>query len=210
AGRIKHHLKHNLWNPKSSIIFVGYQAEGTLGKLIVDGAKDVMIMGEEIHVAAEIYNLEGFSGHADRDGLLDWLRGFQQKPHDIFLVHGEGEAKKDFAETVRKEIGYECIVVEGMSEYELKKETLLTNKEAMKRVVEKEQVSMVKGKLAEIGEELSKILYNTQLAVSDQITPEKMVKINNMVLELEKNTLNLGSAVTQNDEEDEDEKSINI
>lgn len=207
AGRIKHHLKHNLWNPKSSIVFVGYQAEGTLGKLIVDGVKDVMIMGEEIHVAAEIHNLEGFSGHADRDGLLNWLRGFQQKPHDIFLVHGEADAKKDFAETVKKELGYDCIVVEGMSEYELKKDTVLTNKEAMQRVVERDQVETVKGKLAEIGEELSKILYNTQLAVSDRITPEKMVKINNMVLELEKNTLNLGSAVTQNYEGEDEPKN---
>lgn len=207
AGRIKHHLKHNLWNPKSSIVFVGYQAEGTLGKLIVDGVKDVMIMGEEIHVAAEIHNLEGFSGHADRDGLLNWLRAFQQKPHDIFLVHGEADAKKDFAETVKKELGYDCIVVEGMSEYELKKDTVLTNKEAMQRVVERDQVETVKGKLAEIGEELSKILYNTQLAVSDRITPEKMVKINNMVLELEKNTLNLGSAVTQNYEGEDEPKN---
>lgn len=204
AGRIKHHLKHNLWNSKSSIVFVGYQAEGTLGKLIVEGAKDVMIMGEEIHVSAEIYNLDGFSGHADRDGLLDWLRGFQQKPHDIFLIHGEEDSKKEFAETVKKELGYECIVVEGMSEYELKKESILTNREAMRRLVEKEEIHAVKGKLADIGLELEKILYNTQLAVTDEISPEKMRRINNMVLELEKNTLNLGSTVSQNYPEEEE------
>ena len=71
AGRIKHHLKHNLWDPKNSVVFVGYQAEGTLGRSIVNGDKDVSIFGEKIHINAEIYNLEGFSGHADREGLLE-------------------------------------------------------------------------------------------------------------------------------------------
>ncbi len=97
AGRIRHHLKHNLWNPKASVIFVGYQAEGTLGRLLVEGAKEVTLFGEEIQVNAEIYNLEGFSGHADRDGLLMWLGGFQKEPKHIFLVHGEPESKEDFA-----------------------------------------------------------------------------------------------------------------
>ena len=94
AGRIRHHLKHNLWDPKSSVIFVGYQAEGTLGKLLVEGAKDIVLFGEEIHVNAEIYNLEGFSGHADQSGLFAWAAGFQKKPKQVFLVHGEEDSKK--------------------------------------------------------------------------------------------------------------------
>ena len=95
AGRIKHHLKHNLWDPKNSVVFVGYQAEGTLGRSIVNGDKDVSIFGEKIHINAEIYNLEGFSGHADREGLLEWISSFTKAPKEIFLVHGEEKSKKE-------------------------------------------------------------------------------------------------------------------
>ena len=119
AGRIRHHLKHNLWDSKSSIIFVGYQAEGTLGKLLVEGGKDVVLFGEEIHVNAEIYNLEGFSGHADQDGLFSWLAGFRQKPKQIFLVHGEEDSKKDFGKLISDKLGYDPVVVLGNSEFEL-------------------------------------------------------------------------------------------
>ena len=91
AGRILHHLKHNLWNPKNSIVFVGYQANGTLGRRIIDGETEVPVLGEHIAVKAQIHNLEGFSGHADRDGLLDWVHGLQKAPQNIFLVHGEEE-----------------------------------------------------------------------------------------------------------------------
>ncbi|MCI7620075.1 MAG: MBL fold metallo-hydrolase, partial [Firmicutes bacterium] len=92
AGRIRHHLKHNLWDSRNSIIFVGYQAEGTLGRMLVEGAKEVKLFGETVMVGAEIYNLQGFSGHADQKGLLDWLGGFQVQPKQIFLVHGEEES----------------------------------------------------------------------------------------------------------------------
>ncbi len=199
AGRIRHHLKHNLWNPKSSIVFVGYQAEGTLGRLIVEGAKDVMLFGEEVHVNAEIYNLEGFSGHADRDGLLQWLRGFQNKPHDIFLVHGEPDSKHDFADTVKKELGWDCTVIEGISEFELAQATVMTMQEVAADVASKEQILSVRDRIADIHDDLEKILYNAQLAVGDRISPERMVEINNIVLELEKSALNLGSAVTEED-----------
>ena len=94
AGRIRHHLKHNLWDSRNSIVFVGYQAEGTLGRMLIEGAKEVKLFGETISVKAEIHNLEGFSGHADRKGLMDWLSGFRQEPEQIFLVHGELESKR--------------------------------------------------------------------------------------------------------------------
>ncbi len=89
VGRIKHHLKHNIWNPKSTILFVGYQAPGTLGRIIVDGAKRVKIFGEEFNVNARVEYLEGYSGHADQQWLLNFVYSFIKKPKHIFLVHGE-------------------------------------------------------------------------------------------------------------------------
>ena len=204
AGRIRHHLKHNLWDSRSSIVFVGYQAEGTLGKILVEGAKDVKLFGEDIHVNAEIHNLEGFSGHADRDGLLGWLRGFQKEPKHIFLVHGETESKNDFAQLVREELGYECIVVEGFSEFTLEKDVIVSREEALADEMDEEALENVKQKIADIHDELEKILYNTHLAVGGESSAEKLTQINNIVLALEKETLNLGSAVTRENDNNMD------
>ncbi|MDD2574041.1 MAG: MBL fold metallo-hydrolase [Bacillota bacterium] len=115
AGRIKHHLKYNLWRPEASVVFVGYQAVGTLGRAIKDGAQRVKILGDEIGISAEIYNIDGFSGHADRDGLLDWLSGFTKKPRKIFVVHGEKDSAEDFAKLAAERLGLET-VVPGMGE----------------------------------------------------------------------------------------------
>ncbi|MEA4888638.1 MAG: MBL fold metallo-hydrolase [Clostridiaceae bacterium] len=105
AGRIKHHLKHNLWRPDSTILFVGYQAQGTLGRQIIDGAKIVKIFGEEIVIHAHIEANQGFSGHADRDGLLDWVAAMKQKPVQILLVHGEPEVINSFSASISQRLG---------------------------------------------------------------------------------------------------------
>ncbi|MEG0873528.1 MAG: MBL fold metallo-hydrolase [Clostridia bacterium] len=89
VGRIKHHLKHNLYRPESTVLFVGFQAEGTLGRKILSGEKIVRIFGEEIAVNAEVKCLDAFSGHADKNGLIEWIDKMEQKPKNIFLVHGE-------------------------------------------------------------------------------------------------------------------------
>lgn len=104
AGRIKHHLKHHLWRQKSHIVFVGYQAEGTLGRKLVDGAKRVRIFGEEIKVAAHIHNIEGFSAHADKNELLNWLSSFKTKIKEVFVVHGEEKVSLNFAEEIRNQL----------------------------------------------------------------------------------------------------------
>ena len=100
AGRIKHHLKHNLWRKESSVVFFGYQAEGTLGRRLIDGETHVTIHGEEIDVKAQIHNMEGFSAHADKNEMLAWLRGFQKLPQKIFVTHGEENSALSFAALV--------------------------------------------------------------------------------------------------------------
>lgn len=110
AGRIKHHLKHNLWRKESTILFVGYQAEGTLGRRILDGAKIVKLFGEEISVNARIESIDGFSGHADKDGLLSWIDSIGKKPKKVFVVHGEQDTMATFAQTITDEFGIHSIV----------------------------------------------------------------------------------------------------
>ena len=103
VGRIKHHLKHNLWRPESTILFVGYQAIGTLGRKIVDGAKTVKIFGEEIGVNAQVKYIEAFSGHADQRGLLKFVESFKKRPMQIYLVHGDEEAQNVLAGKIGEE-----------------------------------------------------------------------------------------------------------
>lgn len=102
AGRIRHHLKHNLWREESSVVFVGYQGEGTLGRRLLDGVKSVKLFGEEIAVRARIVNFHGLSSHADRDGLLRWIDHFDPKPREVFVVHGDAQVTDIYAQTLRE------------------------------------------------------------------------------------------------------------
>ena len=102
AGRIRHHLKHNLWRPESAVVFVGYQGEGTLGRRLLEGAKSVKLFGEEIAVKARILNFPGVSSHADRDHLLDWIGRFAPTPEHVFVVHGDSEVTELFANTLNE------------------------------------------------------------------------------------------------------------
>lgn len=106
AGRILHHLKHNLWREESSILFVGYQAQGSLGRRLLEGVKRVKIMGEEISVKAHIYGLDGFSAHADQDQLLDWLSHLRTKPSNVFIVHGERDMSEPFAQLIKDKLDF--------------------------------------------------------------------------------------------------------
>lgn len=105
AGRIRHHLKHNLWRPECTVLFVGYQAVGTLGRAIVEGAKEVKLFGEPIEVRADICKLAGLSGHADKNGLIEWITAFEEKPRKVFVVHGEDSVCTSFAECLMVEHG---------------------------------------------------------------------------------------------------------
>jgi metallo-beta-lactamase family protein len=201
AGRIKHHLKHNLWNPKSSIVFVGYQAKGTLGHSILKGDKRVSIFGEKIKIEAEIHNLEGFSGHADQNGLVQWLGGFKMQPKKIFLVHGEEDSKSDFAETVKSVFGYDCTVINGDTEFTLTKDRVVSVDEAKKEIFTPEYLSKIKRRISSVHDALESILYNTHLAMGPDMSPEQIAEINNLIIGLEKNTYSLGSVMTLDPEE---------
>ena len=119
VGRIKHHLKHNLWNPNSTILFVGYQAPGTLGRKIVDGEKKVKIFGEEINVNARIEYIEGYSGHADQEWLLNFIYSFYAKPKHIFLVHGEESGQEVLKEKIIENTGISVTIPDFGETYTL-------------------------------------------------------------------------------------------
>lgn len=120
AGRIRHHLKHNLWRPESTVLFVGYQAVGTLGRIILEGATEVKLFGESIEVRAEIARLTGISGHADKNGLLDWIQGFENKPERVFVVHGEDSVCEAFRQCLQTEYGLKADAPYSGSRYDLK------------------------------------------------------------------------------------------
>ena len=131
AGRIRHHLKHNLWRKESVILFVGYQAEGSLGWKLENGAKSVKLFGEDIAVNAEIAMLHGTSGHADKEGLLNWLAGFREKPKMVFVNHGDDGSCKAFCATL-KSMGYHADAPYSGTEYDLITGKLTTYTEGVK------------------------------------------------------------------------------
>lgn len=108
AGRIRHHLKHNLWRKESTILFVGYQASGSLGRALLEGAETVHLFGEEIAVCASIKRLNGISGHADREGLIRWINAFEKKPKRVFIVHGEDQVCDIFANNLNENYGLQA------------------------------------------------------------------------------------------------------
>ena len=125
AGRIRHHLKHNLWRPDSTIVFVGYQGEGTLGRALLDGAKSVKLFGEEIAVRAEIVNFQGLSSHADRDHLLAWIQNVKApKPQHVFVVHGDREVAPYFAQSIES-LGFRAHAPQYTEVYDLIADTQL-------------------------------------------------------------------------------------
>lgn len=119
AGRIKHHLRHNLWRKGASVVFVGWQGVGTPGRKILHGAKNIRIFGEEVAIHAKVFTINSFSGHADQGELMRWLESMKGKAVKVILVHGEAEVQKEFADLITKEYGFEVHIPEYMEELEL-------------------------------------------------------------------------------------------
>ncbi|MER3466429.1 MAG: hypothetical protein C4340_04695 [Armatimonadota bacterium] len=110
GGRVIHHLFHRLPHEENTVLFVGYQAQGTLGRQLVEGAHSVRIMGQDVPVRARVSSIQSLSAHADADGILEWLRGFKKPPKQTFIVHGEPEAQDALQQRVQRELGWPTTV----------------------------------------------------------------------------------------------------
>ncbi|HEY50882.1 MAG TPA: MBL fold metallo-hydrolase, partial [Dehalococcoidia bacterium] len=119
GGRVKHHIVNNIRRPESTILFVGYQAEGTPGRILLDGAQEIRLLGQIHPVKAHIEQIEGFSAHADRDGLLEWLGDIRVPPRCVFVTHGEAKAATSFAQVLKEKTGWTVKVPEYKDTVEL-------------------------------------------------------------------------------------------
>ncbi|MGN0359759.1 MAG: MBL fold metallo-hydrolase RNA specificity domain-containing protein [Hominisplanchenecus sp.] len=144
AGRIKHHLKHNLWRPECTVLFVGYQAHGTLGRALIEGASKVRLFGEEIEVRASIRRLAGISGHADNEGLMDWIRAFERRPDKVFVVHGEDAVCDLFASRLRNELGLETMAPYSGTIYDLAENVCVKQGQPVKAKKQESQTRLPK------------------------------------------------------------------
>ena len=190
VGRIKHHLKHNLWKSDCCILFVGYQAPGTLGYSLVNGAKKVKIFGEEIAVNARIEYIEGYSGHADQNGLMNFVYSFLKKPKEIFLVHGE-EGSQEVLKNKLTEETHIPVRIAGFGEtYELgdKVELLRGSTKVLpnnKRVEILGRLDKIKAEIADMEKAVNDDVKNNELKDED------MYRINEKIKELERQILNV-------------------
>lgn len=190
VGRIKHHLKHNLWNPKSTILFVGYQAPGTLGYSIVNGAKKVKIFGEEIAVNARIEYIEGYSGHADQEWLMNFVYSFITKPKHIFLVHGEKDSQDVLQQKIISETGIATSIPNFGETFELGDTVELTNtllKKAPKTLKDEvlKRLDKLKDELKDMDNYVKEDIENPDLTDGD------IFRINEKIKDLEKQILNV-------------------
>ena len=190
VGRIKHHLKHNIWNPKSTILFVGYQAPGTLGHLIVNGAKKVTIFGEEMAVNARIEYIEGYSGHADQKWLMNFIYSFISKPKHIFLVHGEDDSAEVLRNKILEETGIGVSIPEYGETYELCNELKIVNKiKARKAKSLKHEILRRLDKLQYEFKDMDGIV--RQDVDNLNLRDDDMFRINEKIKDLEKQILNI-------------------
>jgi len=162
AGRIRHHLKHNLWRPECSIVFAGYQTEGTLGRKLLNGAESVKLFDEEIAVRAQLRELSDISGHADQNMLLDWLGSLKQPPKKVFVNHGHDEVCDIFAETIREKLGFDASAPFSGDAYDLLAETFTEMSPIVRKVTKKtqakEKAASVYKELLEAGQRLLEVI----------------------------------------------------
>ncbi len=194
AGRVRHHLKHNLWNSRNSVVFVGYQAEGTLGSILKNGAKKVKLLSENISVSAQIHSIEGFSGHADKDDLLDWLKGFKKMPKKVFIVHGEEQSAKHFAKLISDKYNLDTVIPHIGYLYETKNNTIqtTTSKEILKPLKRKQNI---KNELQKVYNQFENLALKTDKLIDDKLLKDDYDKLKNKLLELEQKLLDINMLI---------------
>ena len=193
AGRVRHHLKHNLWDEKNSLVFVGYQAQGTLGRILLDGAKKVKILGEQIDVRSRIYNIKGFSGHADKNILLDWVGNFKSKPKKIFIVHGEIESATELSNEIKRKFRIDTTIPNlgdsfkiGKNEMELAK-TVDQLPSVLKEDIEYE--------LKEVNDQFNALIKKTDFILDDDFISRDYDIMKNKLIELQHKLMDLNIMV---------------
>ena len=194
VGRIKHHLKHNIWNPKNTILFVGYQAPGTLGRRIVDGEKKVKILGEEFAVKARVEYIEGYSGHADQEWLLNFVYSFRNKmPKHIFLVHGEPDAQETLKNKIEQNTNIPVTIAKYGEEYML--DDTLNKVQAYKNPVDKQQQRIeIIEKMQALEDEIEEMKHSLKENIRlSSNTDVDMMKLNNKVSDLRKQIIKIMS-----------------
>ena len=173
AGRIRHHLKHNLWRPECSVVFAGYQAEGTLGRILQDGAQTVKIFGEEIDVRAHIETMDGISGHADRDGLISWISAFEKKPDYVFVVHGSEESCVSFSDVLNTQLKLTAKAPFSGSQFDLIKGFWIKETEGVlieKETAAKRRAIGVYTRLVDAGKMLLDVIHRNEGGANKDLT----------------------------------------
>ncbi len=156
AGRIRHHLKHNLWREDSAIVFVGYQVEGTLGRTILDGAKEIELFGEPVKVEARIYRIEGTSAHADKPALINWVKAVQPAPRRVFVVHGNEKVAAAYAQELTESYGLDAVAPMPFACWDLVANLCLSEGQSRRRDLPKE--SDIFTRLWQSGKSLSRLI----------------------------------------------------
>jgi len=189
AGRIRHHLKHNIWDARNSIVFVGYQAEGTLGRIILNGARKVKILGEEVAVKAEVHNLQGFSGHADQKTLINWVSNFKKKPTKVFVVHGEEESTSALSRLIEEKLNIETVIPKLGDVVTIEKQHVSITKgkdlatEMLRRSIEE--------KLADLRNQLEALNTRKEELLKDKLLEKEYDSLKNILIQLEDNIMDL-------------------
>lgn len=193
AGRVRHHLKHNLWDEKNSLVFVGYQAQGTLGRILLDGVKKVKILGEEIDVQAKIYDIEGFSGHADKNVLLDWVGHFKERPKKIFIVHGEIGPATNLSNEIKKQFNINTTIPKLGDSFKIQKNKVVEVKttEVLPSILKED----LENEFSEVNLQFDSLTKKAELFLEDDFLLRDYDIIKNKLIELQHKLMDLNIMV---------------